>query len=52
MYVSMAVQVPTVPSARVRCASMLSMTVVAFYTVEMSVSEGHTEGLTVSFTEA
>ena len=56
MYVSMAVQVPTVPSARARGASMHSMTIAAIYTVEMGMPDGHTEGytegLTVCYTEA
>ena len=43
MYVSMAVQVPTVPSARARGASMHSMTIAVIYTVDICVSDGHTE---------
>ena len=43
MYVSMAVQVPTVPSARARGASMHSMTIATIYTEEMGMSNGYTE---------
>ena len=43
MYVSMAVQVPTVPSARARGASMHSMTIAAIYTEEMGTFDDHTE---------
>ena len=39
VYVSMAVQVPTVPSARARGASMHSMTLVVVYTVASRLSE-------------
>ena len=39
----MAVQVPTVPSARARGASMHSMTIAAIYTVEMGTFDDHTE---------
>ena len=38
-YVSMAVQVPTVPSARARGASMHSMTIVVVYTVALRLSK-------------
>ena len=43
VYVSMAVQVPTVPSARARGASMHSMTIATIYTVEMGMSDDQTE---------